>query len=215
MSREPTLKIAILLSGGVDSSTMALLYSSENFDIYPLFVDYGQNATVQEWSACSKVCNYLEIENLTKINISSLRKLRGNLLNRRLARNDSYFFPFRNLILASIGALFAYGIDCYTIGFAIIGAGSPSFPDCSQKFLDSLSKVLSLAVDLEVNVCTPFINLSKTEVVCYGLEHDFPYELTYSCYRGGSTHCGTCPACQNRKAAFRNLNADDPTRYDQ
>jgi len=215
MINEKRPKIVTLLSGGIDSSIMALLYKKGGFDQYPLFIDYGQRATEREWISCKKICSYLDLRKPKKISISSISKLHQNLLTNKSSVEKSPFFPFRNLILVSIGALYAYGIDFDTVAIGIIGRGAMPFPDCSRDFIFSISKSLSLSVNSKTNVLSPFLKFSKEEVICYGAEHGFPYELTYSCYLGRIKHCGRCAACVSRRKAFKTAGEKDPTEYDE
>jgi len=215
MINEKKLKIVTLLSGGIDSSIMALLYKKSDFDQFPLFIDYGQQATEREWISCKKVCSYLNLRKPKKISISSISNLHQNLLTNKSSVKKNPFFPFRNLILISIGALYAYGIDCDTVAIGIIGRGAIPFPDCSRDFILSVSKSLFISVNSKTNILSPLLKFSKGEVIYYGAEHGFPYELTYSCYLGRIKHCGRCAACVGRRKAFKTAGEKDPTQYDE
>jgi len=214
MKSQNKFKIVLLFSGGIDSSTLALLLSNEGFDIFPLFVDYGQNAAPQEWYSCLKVLNFLRLSKPKRVDIRSLGRISKNLLTAKIQNEEKNpFFPFRNLILASVGALYANSLDCNSIGLGIIDGGGTSFPDCTKEFIDGLSKVLELSIDKSVVLCVPFLELNKAEVILYGLRHDFPYDITYSCLLGETEHCGKCESCISRKQAFKVLGVDDKTRY--
>jgi len=202
-------KIVILLSGGVDSSTMALLYKNEGFDLYPLFVDYGQPSSKREWSSCESVCKFLKLSRgPKKFSVPFLSKLNKST-------ETQGFFPFRNAILVTLGALHGYSIGANAVALGIIGKGGVPFPDCSQEFIVSLSNTLSLSVNSSTKVFAPFLNFSKEEVLCYGMQSKFPYQITYSCYFAGTKHCGRCLSCLNRKQAFENLHVINPTRYEK
>jgi len=215
MINEKGLKIVTLLSGGIDSSIMALLYKKSDFDQYPLFIDYGQRAGKRELASCKRICSYLDLHKPRKISISPISTLHQNLLTSKFSVIENPFFPFRNLILVSIGALYAYGIDCNAVAIGIVGGGAMPFPDCSRDFIVSLSKSLSISVNSKTNVFSPLLKFSKEEIICYGSRHGFPYELTYSCYLGGTRHCGKCAACVSRKKAFKASAQKDPTEYDE
>lgn len=204
-----------MLSGGVDSSTMALLYKNEGFDLYPLFVDYGQPSSKREWSACKNVCKFLKLpRGPKKFSVPFLSKLNKNWLHESTEK-QGFFFPFRNAILVTLGALYGRSIGSNAIVLGIIGKGAVPFPDCSREFIVSLSNTLSSSVNSSVKVFAPFLNFSKEEVLCYGMQSKFLYQITYSCYFGGTKHCGRCLSCLNRKQAFENLHIMDPTRYEK
>lgn len=208
-------KIVVLLSGGMDSFAMALLYTNESFDLYPLFIDYGQRASKREWAACENICKFLKLRKPRKVSIPSLSKLTENLLTNRSLKNGDPFFPFRNVILVSIGALYGHNINSNLVALGIVGGGAAPFPDCSHEFTLSLSKLLSSSVNSDVKVFTPFSNFSKDEVLWYGVNSRLPYKMTYSCYLGEPRHCGKCRACISRKQAFKILGIKDPTRYEE
>lgn len=204
-------KIVALISGGVDSSTMALLYKKENFDVYPLFVDYNQLSSQREWSACKSVCKFLKLRAPKKISIPLSSKLKN--WPCKLTKSQVSFFPFRNAILVIMGALYGRTIGSNTVAIGIMDVGANRFPDCTSEFIVSLSNTLSLSVNSSVKVFSPFLNFSREEILLYGIQSKFPYKITYSCYFGGQKHCGKCLPCLNREQAFEILGAADPTRY--
>lgn len=210
MKCQNNFRIVLLLSGGIDSSTMALLLSNEGFDVFPLYVDYGHKAALQESHACLEICNFLELRKPKSVKIRSLGRISKNLLT---SKSGSPFFPFRNLILASIGALYANEMNCNAIAIGIIGGGSITFPDCTEEFIKALSQVLELSIDKSILVYAPFLDFDKAEVMNYGFHHNFPYRLTYSCFWGEPEHCGQCNSCLSRKQAFKVLDKNDKTRY--
>jgi 7-cyano-7-deazaguanine synthase len=199
----------VLSSGGLDSSTLLLKCKNEGHETYPLFVNYGQASLDKEWRACQEVSRYLSMTPF-RIDFPSLSALRDGL---RPERKRFVFFPFRNLIFASLGAFYGYHSGIQDIALGII-KDSPPLPDCTSQFCEKLQAALTESVANAISIHAPLITLDKSEVVSYGSSLNFPYELTYSCYEGRASHCGICPACRARKEAFEKACIKDPTSYE-
>jgi 7-cyano-7-deazaguanine synthase len=93
-------------------------------------------------------------------------------------------------------------------------AAGGAYPDCTVEFVGAMACAIDIGTAHFVRLVAPFVAMSKAEVVAYGASLGVPYDLTWSCYRGGDLHCGTCPTCRARRAAFRNGGVIDPTKYD-
>ena len=76
-----------------------------------------------------------------------------------------------------------------------------------------MNKAINIGTYNKVNVCAPFVNMNKAEVVKTGLAINVPYEYTWSCYEGGDKQCGVCGTCRDRKAAFEANGVKDPVEY--
>lgn len=92
-------------------------------------------------------------------------------------------------------------------------AAGGAYPDCSQEFAGAMANAIYVGTYNKVRVVTPFISLMKHEIIEMGSRHGAPYQLTWSCYKGGELHCGTCATCLARKAAFERAGIVDPTTY--
>ena len=89
-----------------------------------------------------------------------------------------------------------------------------TYPDCSKEFFESCNQTLEIANSNKVHLKAPFVTVDKAGVVKYGLEHNVPYEKTWSCYRGGAKACGHCGTCIDRLAAFKANGVEDPIDYE-
>lgn len=127
----------------------------------------------------------------------------------------STYVPFRNGLMLSVCASLAQSIfenddvDIYLGAHGDDAAGN-AYADCSEAFVSTISKAISIGTYEQVRVTAPFAGLSKAEVVKKGLELKAPFELTWSCYEGGEKPCGTCGTCIDRARAFAANNAEDP-----
>jgi 7-cyano-7-deazaguanine synthase len=87
------------------------------------------------------------------------------------------------------------------------------YPDCRPEFIDKLNELIPIATETDVQVYAPFITWPKDRIVRYGDELNVPWELTWSCYKGGEIHCGRCGTCVERQEAFDIAGVKDPTEY--
>lgn len=94
-----------------------------------------------------------------------------------------------------------------------------AYPDCTQEFIGPMSAAIYTGTYNRVRVRAPFTFMQKSMLTGIGYQLGVPYEKTWSCYKGGDKHCGTCPTCRSRKDAFKDLrkggmNIVDPTQYE-
>lgn len=88
-----------------------------------------------------------------------------------------------------------------------------AYPDCTPEFVGSMASAIYIGTYYTVRVVTPFLNSSKEDIIRAGARIGVPYGLTWSCYKGLTSHCGTCPTCVARKEAFIAAEVPDPTTY--
>lgn len=209
LSEENKPSVVALVSGGLDSSTTMLKLAEDGFTIYPLIIKCNPKVHISELFAVDSIIEWMKqkypIKNIEVIDISFLQKMREE------DKSESEFFPFRNLIFASLGAFYAFSNQIHCIA---LGLCKPYFPDCKPEFRMKLEDVLSVAVEKKIEVKAPFINDEKAKIVEFGTKFDLPYKLTYSCYSGKEIHCGICGACKSRKIAFIDSGILDPTEYE-
>jgi 7-cyano-7-deazaguanine synthase len=127
----------------------------------------------------------------------------------RAALTSNYILG-RNLSLLAKAAIFcAYN----RIGeIAMAPLESNPFPDARPEFFRSLERAVDLGVGLKLKVLTPYVGMTKGEVIRRGA--DLPLRFTVSCARpAGITHCGKCTKCAERIAGFREAGVPDPTEY--
>ena len=88
-----------------------------------------------------------------------------------------------------------------------------AYPDCTPEFIGAMANAIYLGTYRRVRLVAPWQHMTKDEIISWGSNHDTPYRLTWSCYRGGELHCGTCPTCRARRKAFYKAQVVDPTQY--
>ncbi|MBS4913140.1 MAG: 7-cyano-7-deazaguanine synthase QueC [Veillonella sp.] len=226
------MKAVVLSSGGVDSTTCLALaidkLGKENVVAVSIF--YGQKhdkelACARNIAAYYEVPHYeLNLANILKYSNSSLmegstekivHKSYAEQIDEQPGQIVSTYVPFRNgLMMSSVAALGMSlfpdeEVEIYLGAHADDAAGN-AYADCSEAFIEAMGKAISLGTYEKVNVVAPFAAMNKAQLVGVGLKLNVPYELTWSCYEGGDTPCGTCGTCIDRIKAFELNGTVDP-----
>ena len=121
--------------------------------------------------------------------------------------------PFRNGIMLSIAAGFAESRGADALVIAAHAGDHAIYPDCRESFMESMSDAIRLGTYAAVQVLRPFIALTKTQIAARGAALGVDFAQTWSCYKGGDIHCGTCGTCVERREAFHLAGLPDPTGY--
>ena len=223
------MKVLVLSSGGVDSSTCLGLavneYGSEN--VVALSIFYGQKHN-KEIKAADRVAKYYNVEHI-KLDLSRMfeysdcsllshsgkeipKESYGEQVKKTDGKPVSTYVPFRNGLFIASAASIALSKECSKIYYgahADDSAGS-AYPDCSKEFNDAMNKAVYEGSGKLLSIEAPFVGMNKAEVVKKGLEIGVPYELTWSCYEGGEEPCHKCGTCIHREKAFEANGVKDP-----
>ena len=220
-------KVVLIVSGGIDSSTLIYKKVQEGYEVYALSFLYGQKHKREIESAC-KVCDTLNVAHKI-IDISSLREiLLGSALTdskveipevpetaEHYETLKTTIVPNRNSIFLSMAIGYAVSIGASHVFFGAHHSDRGVYPDCRREFVEAFQHAQRLAIDNSLLVvAAPFVNMNKSDVVKLGIELGVPYKETWSCYRGGEIHCGVCSSCRERKRAFQEAGIWDPTDYE-
>jgi 7-cyano-7-deazaguanine synthase len=196
-----------MASGGLDSTTLAYWLVQRNYEVVPIFVDYGQHAASTELGCVTSLLPPEAASRTVTITLEGVVAASASLLVRppdlwsRHVRDEELILPYRNLMLLSIGAAFASSIGAPELFSAFINSNHAREVDATHAFLEYCEK---LFVDYgPVSVRMPFRELSKTEVAKIGLAVGAPIASTFSCQVHPSVHCGACPNCLDRLDALR------------
>lgn len=205
-----------LVSGGPDSAVAAALARAEGYDLYLLFVDYGQRARARELACAHELATYLGARELRSTRLdwlaASALTIDGPPLTIR--QPDLIYVPFRNSVLLSLAVAWAEAIDGTAVFIGSIGPPWAT-PDNSPAYFDAFQELVRVgARDGEhIVVRAPLCTSSKLEVVGRGLELGVPFERTWSCQNYDDLACGQCTSCSDRLAAFAALELADPLAY--
>ena len=220
-------KAVILLSGGLDSTTVLAIAKSQGYDCYALSFDYGQKQRSELESSISiaKKSNVIE-HRIMKISLSDIG---GSALTDQSIDVPKYsdsdeipitYVPARNTIFLSFALAWAEVVDCQTIFIGVNALDYSGYPDCRPEFIEAFENMANLATKKSVEgdriqIKTPLISMTKAEIIKKGLGLGVDYSETTSCYDANTLGeaCGECDACVLRKIGFENANVQDPTRY--
>jgi 7-cyano-7-deazaguanine synthase len=219
-------KAVAIVSGGMDSVTLAYLLSSEGFSLHLLSVNYGQRHLKELEYA--KVCAQRLDAKFDVVDLSSMgRLLKGSALTDDIPVPHGHYaapnmaitvVPNRNAILLSI----AYGV-AVAEGAEVVATGVHAgdhfvYPDCRPEFIKAFQEMQKQAVegfgDESLKLYAPFVEWSKADIVATGARLGVPYADTWSCYEGGEVHCGECGTCVERRESFQLARVQDPTIYE-
>lgn len=211
----------LILSGGMDS--VSLLHDMADRIALAVNFNYGSNHNVREAEMARYNCTLLGIE-LIEIDLAFIGKyFRSSLLEGADAIPDGEYdegnihstvVPFRNGIMLSIAAGLAESRGLRNVMMANHGGDHTIYPDCRPGFVNAMDKAISEGTYENIHLVAPYTNLTKSDIARRGAEAGVDFSKTYSCYRGGRYHCGTCATCRERQAAFRDAGIEDPTIYE-
>lgn len=224
------MKILVLSSGGVDSTTCLAMAVAEvgAENVLALSVYYGQKHD-KEIQAAKKVAEYYGVARMeldlsvifAGSNCSLLKQSTEDIPLESYAQQIeethgekpvSTYVPFRNGLFLSSAASIALSHGCSKImyGAHADDAAGAAYPDCSLDFVNAMNQAIYLGSGNQLTIEAPFVSLTKADVVKKGLELGVPYELTWSCYEGGEKPCGKCGTCIDRQKAFEKNGVVDP-----
>lgn len=210
----------IIVSGGMDSITM--LYEYKERIALGVSFNYGSNHNSHEITFAKWHCKQLNIEHVV-IDLAFMPLyFKSSLLSGAEAIPDGHYtdknmkstvVPFRNGIMLAIAAGIAESRDLQYVMMANHSGDHAIYPDCRSEFVETMSKAMQLGTYPGIQIMAPYTNITKTDIAKRGKELNIDYSKTWSCYKGGDIHCGTCGTCVERKEALRNAGIEDPTIY--
>jgi 7-cyano-7-deazaguanine synthase len=220
------MKAVCLLSGGMDSSTLAYLAKSEGYAIIALHMNYGQRTESKERACAKTIARMLKALEYIEVDLGYLAQAgASSLTDRTIAVEDfdparehapSTYVPFRNANLLSIATTYAEAKDADAIFIGIQSLDYSGYPDCRPEFIEAFQRAITAGTKdtTHIMVKAPFVHMTKTDILKLGLNLGVPYEHTWSCYRNGNKACGTCGSCHFRREAFAAVGIADPVEYE-
>ena len=221
----------VLLSGGLDSATVAAVAMRDGFDVYALSFSYGQRHST-ELEAAKVVAGCLGVVEHKIIDVD-LRAFGGSALTddipvpkdrpedeMSLGIPDTYV-PARNTIFLSFGLAYAEVLGSVDIFVGVNALDYSGYPDCRPEYIDAYERMARLATKAAVegseimSIRAPLINMTKAEIISLGIGLGVDYSLTVSCYEANARGeaCGHCDSCILRRRGFEESGYPDPTRY--
>jgi 7-cyano-7-deazaguanine synthase len=233
MSDNTKKKAVLLLSGGLDSTTVLEIAKSQGFEVYALSFSYGQRHSI-ELEAVQRILEKSPVKAHQVVQID-LRAFGGSALTADIdvPKNDEFpkdsaeipvtYVPARNTIFLSFALGFAETIGAYDIFLGVNAIDYSNYPDCRPEFIECFERLANLATAAGVQdkgkfrIHAPLIKLTKAEIIKTGLALGVDYSVTNSCYDPSlkGEACGKCDACHLRIRGFEENGLSDPASYIQ
>lgn len=213
----------VICSGGLDSVSLAHKVANEATLRGVLSFDYGQRH-VKEVAHAALCAERLGVPHKV-VDISNVgAALSGSALTDDVDVPDGHYaeetmkvtiVPNRNAIMLAIAFGMAAAEKADAVAAAVHGGDHFIYPDCRPGFINAFQTMQDHALEgvRDVKLYTPFVNISKADIVTEGARHNTPFSETWSCYKGGEVHCGRCGTCVERREAFHLAGVEDPTEY--
>jgi 7-cyano-7-deazaguanine synthase len=216
------MKTVLIYSGGLDSTVLLYHLCAAGHEVHALSVDYGQRHRC-ELDHAARICRELKVPN-PLADLSAIQPLLAgsSLTSPEIEVAEGHYteesmkstvVPNRNMILLAIATGHALSIGAGQIAYAAHSGDHAIYPDCRNEFADAMAEAIRLADWSIVQLSRPFVDWTKSDIVRRGTELGLSFEKTWSCYKGGSLHCGRCGTCIERREAFDLTDIHDPTTY--
>lgn len=224
-------KAVVLLSGGLDSTTVAAIAREQGFSVHALSFDYGQNHRVElEFARRVAAAQGLAGHAVVKVD---LRSFGGSALTsdspvpkHRSAEEIGHgvpvtYVPARNTVFLALALAYAETLGAADIFLGVNALDYSGYPDCRPEFIAAFEAMANLATKMgtedgrRIRLHTPLIAMTKKEIVETGMRLGVDYSLTTTCYDPApdGAACGACDACLLRLKGFAEAGVADPARY--
>lgn len=223
--------VVVLLSGGIDSATVAAMAKRDGYQLHALSFHYGQRHE-RELQSAGKIAAFLHAKTHKVIRFD-LRAIGGSALTDEISvpkgRSDTdissgipaTYVPARNTIFLSFALALAERLESQDIFFGANQLDYSGYPDCREEYLRAFENMANLATKAgvegksQVRIRAPLLQMTKAEIIKTGLKLGLDYGMTWSCYDplDGGRACGRCDSCQLRLKGFREAGAVDPIAY--
>jgi len=219
-------RAVILVSGGLDSTTVLAMALAQDYECYTLSFDYGQRHRA-ELVAAERVSHSVGVagHKVVKLNLDSIGGSALTDLDIAVPTEESTgipvtYVPARNTVFLSIALGWAEVLNARHIFIGVNAVDYSGYPDCRPAFIDAFEQLANVATRAGVegqgmHVHTPLLEMGKGDIISAGLALGVDYSLTVSCYQADTDGraCGRCDSCRLRRQGFLDAGVEDPTRY--
>jgi len=209
----------------MDSCVTAAIAREENAELAFLHISYGQRTEARERRAFAELADRFAVRKRLAVSIESLKTIGGSSLtdddmpvteaNLTAPGIPTSYVPFRNAHMLAIAVSWAETIGAQRIYIGAVAEDSSGYPDCRPEFYEAFQRAIDAGTkpETKIEIVTPVIHLSKSQIVLRALELGAPLELTWSCYAAEDRACGRCDSCALRRRAFQQAGVKDPIAY--
>lgn len=227
-----TRKAVVLLSGGLDSTTVLAIARDAGFDVHALSFRYGQRHDVELDAAANVARAFGAVHRIVTVDLSTIG---GSALTddidvpkdrdvSQMGIDDDVpvtYVPARNTVFLAVALGWAEVLGTGDIFVGVNALDYSGYPDCRPGFIEAFERLAQVATvdgvsgQVRYRIHAPLMDMTKAAIIRRGLELGVDYAVTHSCYdpdeRGFA--CGRCDSCVLRKKGFADAHVPDPTRY--
>jgi 7-cyano-7-deazaguanine synthase len=219
-------RAVILVSGGLDSTTVLAMAQSQGYACYTLSFDYGQRHRAELYAA-DKVSRAFgdEEHKLVKLNLDSIGGSALTDMSIAVPEKETggipiTYVPARNTVFLSIALGWAEVLGAHDIFIGVNAVDYSGYPDCRPEYIAAFETMANLATRAGVEgqkiaIHTPLMALGKGDIILAGIALGVDYATTVSCYQATEEGlaCGKCDSCRLRRQGFADAGLEDPTHY--
>lgn len=219
-------KAIILLSGGLDSSTVLAIAKAEGYECYAMTINYQQRHN-SELKAAKNIANFFKVKDFKIVDIDLSWLKSSALTNKDINIPESSssgipvtYVPARNTIMMTLALAWAETIKSQNIFIGVNAVDYSGYPDCRPEYIESFQNMANLATKAavegdKIKIHAPLIEMTKAEIIHEGIKNKIDYKMTVSCYQAteNGLACGKCDSCRLRKEGFKSAQIEDPTNY--
>jgi len=216
------MKVVVLLSGGMDSTSLLYHMHQQEEVVGALSFNYGSKHNHKEIPFAKYHAEALGIRHevipldFIKNHFSSDLLESGGEIPEGHYEDDNMVktvVPFRNGIMLALAVGWAESIGAEAVAIAAHAGDHAIYPDCREEFMDFFGAAISSGTYARIKLLRPFLALRKENIAKLGHKLGVDFSMSWSCYKGQETHCGVCGTCVERKEAFEIALLSDPTEY--
>lgn len=223
------MKTVLIYSGGLDSTVLLyrLLTLQGTDSVKCLSVNYGQRHR-KELVSARAICHDLGVEH----QIADLSHLNflfagSSQTSPEIEVPEGHYeeesmkltvVPNRNMVLLSLATAWAVSLKYDSVAYAAHAGDHAIYPDCRPEFTAAIARATEICDWTPIKLLRPFLDpvpMSKADIARLGADLKVPMHRTWSCYKGGTLHCGKCGTCVERREAFQLAGVPDQTIYEE
>jgi 7-cyano-7-deazaguanine synthase len=217
------MKVVVLCSGGMDSVTSLHWARREHTVAAAVSFNYGAKHNHREIRFASEHTDKLGLRHeiialdfVERLFSSTLLKSGGAIPEGHYEADNmrQTVVPFRNAIMLSIATGLAESIGAEGLVIAAHSGDHAVYPDCREEFMHAFAEAMRTGTYAGIKLLRPFIAMNKAQIAAEGARLGVDFARTWSCYKGGTVHCGKCGTCVERREAFILAALPDPTTYE-